>query len=398
MSLFNRLAISATLAFSSVLVAGEIAAQFGDNIQLRGSLANSRLQFERAKKGRVAFIGGSITEMNGFRPMVCERLKKRFPDSAFTFIDAGIASTCSTTGVFRLETDVLAKGPIDLFFVEFAVNDDQDAAHTREECIRGMEGIVRHARRSNPNMDIVLTFFVNEGMLKKLQGGQTPLTIEAHEAVAKHYQISTINLAKEVAEEITAGKLTWEKYGGVHPAKFGNEICASMIDELFNRAWREPLGNDAALTAHPSPMQPLDAFNYERGRFIDPKQAQIKNGWTLEVPDWKKLAGQKRGRFTSIPMLCASEPGAEAVLEFEGSAIGAYVVAGPDAGVMNARIDDGGAQALNLYHHFSAGLHYPRTVMFAADLKPGKHTLTLRIADETKSAGHAARVMWFVGN
>src|SRR5436189_3003434 len=39
------------------------APPYGDNVQFRGSLANSRLQFERAKKGRVAFIGGSITEM-----------------------------------------------------------------------------------------------------------------------------------------------------------------------------------------------------------------------------------------------------------------------------------------------------------------------------------------------
>ena len=40
-----------------------------------------------------------------------------------------IASTCSTTGAFRLRDDVLIKGPVDLFFIEFAVNDDQDAGH-----------------------------------------------------------------------------------------------------------------------------------------------------------------------------------------------------------------------------------------------------------------------------
>src|SRR6202020_866711 len=97
-------------------------------------------------------------------------------------------------------TDVFAQGPVDLFFVEFAVNDDQDAAHTRAECIRGMEGIIRHARQRNPNIEIVITFFVNEGIVKTLQSGQKPLTIEAHEAVAEHYGIPTINLAKEVAE------------------------------------------------------------------------------------------------------------------------------------------------------------------------------------------------------
>jgi lysophospholipase L1-like esterase len=373
-------------------------APFGEHVRARGSLDNSRLKFEREKKGRVAFIGGSITEMDGYRPMVCELLRKRFAGTRFTFVDAGISSTCSTTGAFRLAADVLGDDPPDLLFVEFAVNDDQDAAHTRAECVRGMEGIVRHARAKNPNMDIVITYFVNEGMLKTLREGTTPLTIEAHEAVAKHYGVPTIDLAGEVAEEISAGKLTWEKYGGVHPARFGNAICANMIDELFNRAWAKPLAKDAGMVAHPLPAQPLDAGNYERGRFIDPKEARAGAGWKLGIPDWASLPGAKRERFTSIPMLCSTEVGSEATLEFEGTAVGAYVVAGPDAGVVEASIDGGPFRSVDLYHRFSQGLHYPRTVMLGEDLKQGKHTLTLRVSPMTKSAGHAVRIMQFVAN
>ena len=36
---------------------------FGENVWLRGSLDDSRLRFERSGKGRVAFMGGSITEI-----------------------------------------------------------------------------------------------------------------------------------------------------------------------------------------------------------------------------------------------------------------------------------------------------------------------------------------------
>ena len=380
----------------SAASAADAPQTFGIHVRLRGSLDNSRIHFLR-KKARVAFMGGSITEMDGFRPMVCESLKKRFPETAFDFVNAGIASTCSTTAAFRLATDVLAGGAPDLLFVEFAVNDDQDAAHTRAECIRGLEGIVRHARRANPNMDIVVTFFVNEGMLKTLQSGGTPLTVEAHEAVASHYAIPTIHLAPEVATQMTAGKLTWEQYGGVHPAPFGNAICARMIDELLDRAWASPLSEKAALAPHATP-QPLDSLNYEAGRFIDPALAQSKSGWTLGLPDWEKLAGSKRDRFTKIPMLSATEPGAETTLTFEGTAVGAYIVAGPDAGIAEASIDDGPFRSVNLFHHYSAGLHYPRTVMLGTELPPGKHTLTLRISAETKSAAHAMRIMQFVAN
>ena len=370
---------------------------FSDNVQFRGSLNNARYQFEQTKKGRVAFMGGSITEMNGYRPMVCESLQKRFPATEFTFIDAGISSTCSTTGAFRLDHDVLRDGPVDLFFVEFAVNDDQDGHHTRAECIRGMEGIIRHARRSNPNIDIVVTYFVNEGMLKTLQSGAVPLTVEAHETVAAHYTVSTINLAKEVAEEITAGTLTWKQYGGVHPAPFGNALCTRMIEELLGRVWRPAPAGPTAPVAHTLPA-PLDPLNYGAGRFIDPSAAKLKRGWSLEVPDWKSLAGQTRARFARIPMLSATEAGAELALEFEGTAVGAYIVAGPDAGIAEVSIDGGPFQSVDLFHAFSKGLHYPRTVLLGSDLKPGKHTLTLRMSSETKSAGHAMRIIQFVAN
>ena len=392
------LLLQASLLLALALPAWSAAGPpFGDNVQLRGSLDNSRIRFERDAKGRVAFIGGSITEMDGYRPMVSDILKKRFPGTMFSFLNAGIASTCSTTGAFRLEHDVLSGGPVDLLFVEFAVNDDQDAHHTRVECIRGMEGIIRHALVRNPKLDIVVTYFVNPEMLRTLEGGQAPLPMDAHEEVAKYYGISTIHLGREVAAEIAAGALTWEKYGGTHPGPAGNTLCASMIDELFNRSWTAPLP-PGAVTAHPLPAAPLDPMSYASGRFVDPKEAVVKQGWTLGVPDWKALPGGKRDRFTAIPMLCAAEPGAEATLDFEGTAVGAYIVAGPDAGIAETSVDGEPFRQVNLYHAFSQGLHYPRTVMLGTDLKPGKHRLDLRIAAETHSAGHAMRIMEFVAN
>ncbi len=369
---------------------------FGTTVQWRGDLNRARLQFERHKTGHVVFMGGSITEMEGYRPRVCAWLRQRFPETRFHFTNAGIASTCSTTGAFRLEHDVLREGPVDLLFVEFAVNDDQDAHHTRAECIRGLECIVRHARRQNPRLDLVVLFFVNEEMLATSQAGRVPLTIAAHQAVAEHYALSTVNVAREVADEITAGRLTWAQYGGVHPGPVGNTLCARMVEALFNRAWAAPL------RVPPKPMAvlpaPLDPLNYSHGRFIDPQEARVKQGWTWGIPDWSKLPGAKRERFTSVPMLCATAPGAEATLRFTGTAVGAYVVAGPDAGIVEARLDGGSPRAVNLFHEFSKGLHYPRTVMFAENLQPGAHTLTLRIASQTRSAGHAMRIMQFVAN
>ncbi len=389
--------VTSSLVLFVVLPSFAATTQPSPNVTLRTHLANSRIQFQQNRKGHVAFIGGSITEMNGYRPMVCDILKKRFPETEFTFTDAGISSTCSTTGAFRLQSDVLSKGPLDLFFIEFAVNDDQDAHHARRECIRGMEGIIRQALRHNPKMDIVITHFVNPEMLATIQSGQAPLTIGAHEEVAARYGICTINLAKEVADQIAAGRLTWKDFGGTHPAPRGNAICAGMIDELMERSWPAPPPPGAAKIDHKLP-EPLDPLSYSNGRFIDPKQATLIRGFKIEIPEWKSLKGSTRGQFNKIPLLCGGAAGDELKLAFEGTAVGAYIVAGPDAGIVEASIDGGERIEVDLYHSFSSGLHYPRTVMFATDLKSGPHSLVLRISEKTRSAGHAMRIVQFVAN
>ena len=170
-----------------------------------------------------------------------------------------------------------------------------------------------------------------------------------------------------------------------------------MIDELLSRAWRVPPVADAAMVDYPMP-QPLDPLCYANGRFVDPKQAAVKQGWRLAVPAWKDLKGSKRSRFTQIPMLSAEGPGAELTLKFSGTAVGAYIVAGPDAGVAEARIDGRMPTEVNLLHAYSKALHYPRTVMLGTDLSPGPHTLVLRISRKTQGSGHAMRIMQFVVN
>ena len=87
----HRVDVALGLHGAVILQAAEGKAAREGNICLRDSLANARLQFERTKKGHVAFIGGSITEMEGYRPMVCEVLKRRFPNTEFVFTAAGIS-------------------------------------------------------------------------------------------------------------------------------------------------------------------------------------------------------------------------------------------------------------------------------------------------------------------
>mgnify|MGYP006164243419 FL=1 len=370
------------------------------NVKLRGGLQNSRIQFEQKKTGRVAFIGGSITQMNGYRPMVSDWLQARFPNTQFEFINAGISSTDSQTGAFRLGDHVLAKGRIDLLFVEFAVNDDQDARHSRRGCILGMEGIIRQARLRQPLCDLVVTHFVNPPMLEQIQSGQVPAAIKAHEDVLRHYNVSSVYLAREVADRIAADKMTWAQYGGTHPKSAGNAVAAELIGELLNRRWAKPLPVNAAKGAAMLPAKPLDAESFFNGRFLSPGLAKLGDGWTWHVPEWRKIPGSFRETFAGLKLLCGGRAGGEVSFEFEGKGVGVYVLAGPDAGVLEVSIDGGEYKPTNLYHHYSRGLHYPRTVMFATDLAAGKHAIRLRLAKPSGDGakGTAARILQFEVN
>jgi lysophospholipase L1-like esterase len=367
------------------------------NVILRGSYSNSQLQFKGGKTGRVAFMGGSITQMNGYRPMVAAHLQKLFPETKFEFINAGISSTCSTTGAFRLRSQVLEKGKVDLFFIEFAVNDDQDAGHAYRKCVRGMEGIIRQARRAQPKMDMIVTHFVNPGMLKDLQSGKMPVPMAAHEEVLKKYAISTIFLAREVADRITAGTLTWKKFGGTHPGPVGNAIAAEMIGKLLETDWSKPAAQ--AQKDHPMPGKVIDQGSYFNGTFLSPA-GSANPDWKWQVPNWKKIPGGFRGTFAGMSLLCVDQPERETSVKFKGGALGAYILAGPDAGAVEVSIDGGPWKRVDLYHRYSRGLHYPRTVMFAADLEPKEHTARLRMGKDSNPAskGSAARILQFTVN
>ena len=145
---------------------------------------------------------------------------------------------------------------------------------------------------------------------------------------------------------------------------------------------------------------PIDTNSYERGRFVSPETATYGDGWMLGVPNWKELKGQSRSRFSTLPMLTCTEPGKQLELEFEGRTIGAFIVAGPDAGIAEVSLDGKPFERVDLYHRFSEGLHYPRTVIFASDLEHGRHHLRLRMAEDKhpKSLGHAIRIMQFTAN
>jgi sialidase-1 len=287
----------------------EALTPFGyDYFQLRGGLHRSFTKFQTEKVGRVAFLGGSITQSKGWRDLVCVDLQKRFPETKFDFIAAGISSLGSTPGAFRFQRDVLANGPVDLLFEEAAVNDDTNGFSDIEQ-IRGMEGIVRHALRSNPKMDVVLLHFVDPGKMDEIRAGKTPAVIANHEKVAGRYDIPSIDLAREVTDRIDAGEFTWENdFKGLHPAPFGHELYARSIGRMLDAAWRnKPANGNIANRELPAPLDP-DKLLLRKAR----RSGGGRPIWESEIRkrlesckpmDTYRQSGDK-DRFRSVPGTC----------------------------------------------------------------------------------------------
>jgi pimeloyl-ACP methyl ester carboxylesterase/lysophospholipase L1-like esterase len=375
-----------------------------DYFELRNGLQRCQAKFEQEKRGRVAFLGGSITAAQGWRDLVCEDLKRRFPQTEFDFVNAGISSLGSTPGAFRFQRDVLSNGPVDLLFEEAAVNDDTNGFSTVEQ-VRGMEGIVRQALLANPKTDIVLLHFVDPGKIEEIRKGVTPSVIVNHERVAEHYQIPSIDLAREVTERIDAGEFTWEKdFRNLHPTPFGHELYARSIGRLLSAAWKDKDTNvDSSARSLP---EPLDWASYFSANLVSPvelvetKKAELIRGWKLES-QWKPegKAGTRPG-FVDVPALVAEEAGATMKLTFEGIGVGIFVAAGPDTGTLDFRIDQGEWQSLDLFTQWSPSLHLPWAKMLASELTKGTHELEMRVSHQAdqRSKGNAIRIIHFLVN
>jgi sialidase-1 len=310
----------------------------------------------------------------------------------------------SVPHAFRLERDVLAKGPVDLLFVEAAVNDSSNIPQHPDLMLRGMEGVVRHMRMVSPLTDIIQLHFVMPPHMDDYHAGKVPASIAQHERVAVAYGNPSLHLAREVTDRIDAGEFTWaDDFKNLHPSPFGHQLYANSIARMLDAAFAKPIA--ASTKEHPLPA-PIDAQSYAKGRFGDIAQAKTIQGFTL-VPSWtpdaddKQPNGKKIGvreGFVNAPALVGTEPGAEFEFSFEGTGCGLFIASGPDAGQIEFSMDGGPPRTLDTLTHWSSGLHLPWALILDDQLKPGPHTARVRLVASKTSSKSALRVFHLLLN
>ena len=280
-------------------------------IVLRDSMVNSRYQFQKNKVGRVVFLGGSITFNPGWRDTVAKYLQTRFPQTAFTFVNAGIPSVGSNMHAFRIQRDIFSSRQNRPLFVEAAVNDTtNDISDNINNTVRlrAFEGIFRQARAHNPNIDIVCIHMADDVFYPSVKSYDSIPFLDSYERPAWHYGVSTINLAQYVAE-----RYTWAQFGGnVHPQDTGiaNPIYGRELRRIFDEAWKDSLPGAAQITKHFHPARLLDTLCYQYGHYDSIATAQPVSGW-ISVASWSPTDGVgTRDGFVNVPVLQATAAGA----------------------------------------------------------------------------------------
>lgn len=382
-----------------------------DYFTIRNGLVHSFHAITVTKSATVVFLGGSITYNPGWRDKTCAYLREKFPTTQFHFIAAGIPSLGSLPHAFRLQQDVLDSGKVDLLFVETAVNDRVNGTDSLTQ-IRALEGIVRHAKKSNPAMDIIFMSFADPYKTSDYEQNKVPSEVANHERVAGYYGFPSINLAKEVHDKIANKEFSWEKdFKDIHPSPFGQDLYFAAIKDLLNVCFdssrmssslrgKSAMQAGSSFGSGKSLPAPLDKTSLMNGIYYDISNALYDNRWDYDMAWHPTDSLSTRPGFVNVPMLVSTTPGATVALPFKGTAIGMAVISGADAGVVSYSLDEGPYQKIDLYTQWSSFLHLPWYVLFSAGLRHTHHILKLRIEEgkNSESKGTACRIVYFLVN
>lgn len=358
--------------------------------KVRGGLPNVFAKWKAGKDVRVAYLGGSITAQNGWRPKTLAWFNEQHPNSRSVEINAAIGGTGSDLGVFRLRQDVLQHMP-DLLFVEFAVN---DGGAPTDRILKAMEGIVRQTWHSDPTIDICFVYTLTEGMLGDLDSGKFPHAASVMEQVADRYGIPSIHLGLEVARLHRAGKLIFTgplptsdaertalngkivfSPDGVHPYE-------STGHELYLQAIQRSFAKIAAAAVVPEPHSlptPLLADNWEQAKLVSLNDVALSGDWQKLKPSMDRKAEEYRRYLPGLWK--ADRPGATMTVRFKGTSLLIYDLLGPDCGQVSVQVDQHPAYDVSRFDAFC--LYHRLGVLPVADSVPyGVHTAILRILPE----------------
>lgn len=202
------------------------------------ALAAVMRKAEAGEPVTIACIGGSITQgtiSNGtddsqvspkrsYADIYFSWWEQTFPDTEFTFINAGIGATDSYIGVHRVQKDVLDFSP-DLVLVEFSVNDADSPTYKTT-----YDNLVRRILLSDGHPAVMLLFM-----------GQTngATALGSHVLVGFNYKLPMVSYTSLIQDMMEQEVFSAKQLSGdqVHPSALGHAITGEILWKYFNAVY-----------------------------------------------------------------------------------------------------------------------------------------------------------------
>ena len=171
--------------------------------------------------------------------MVAKWLEERFPKTKFDFINAGYivhlldyrAFVCKETP-FPMAPSICSSSSSRLMTIRMP-------DIPRRHYIRVWMEEYPKMRLQSPKTDLVVTYFVNPGMLEKLKKEKTPLPMAAHERVLQKYGVSEVHSASRNSPG-KSSKLLFFWENSAEPTPKNRETAFAQADmhiEMLGKAW-----------------------------------------------------------------------------------------------------------------------------------------------------------------
>lgn len=223
-----------TSADYKAMITGSLM-NMGNNYRLKQAI-------EKTKRGEdvtIAFIGGSITQGAGAKPINTEcyaykayrSFKEKFGKDGggnVHFVKAGVGGTPSELGMLRYDRDVLRNNTVepDVLIIEFAVNDAGDETNGvcfESLCLKALNG------PGKPAVILLFSVFLDDW---NLQDRLAP--------IGSHYNLPMVSVKDAVVDQfklandrgnvISKRQFFFDVY---HPTSDGHTVMADCLSYLF---------------------------------------------------------------------------------------------------------------------------------------------------------------------
>lgn len=307
----------------------------GEESKTREGLPTFFGKVKAHKPVTVAFIGGSITHGNFcYRLQLSKYLEQRYPDSRFSWINAGVPGTGTELGVFRIDNQVLEYNP-DVVFIEFSVNGGYTPA---------MEGMIRKIRMRLPQTDICLLYSATERYMRQYQQGSIPDVVVEEERLAEHYHLPSVHMAMVAARLEAEGRLLWRgteeqaasrilfSIDGLHPVTSGGNLYAAAVARAM-----EKFGKGSA-SAHQALPAPLYGTAWDDAKMFVPSEVCRRHGL------WHDVNTGSDGRLKQFKswfptLMTSGHPESTLSFAFDGDMFGLFDLGGPEMGELEIYVD-----------------------------------------------------------